>query len=814
MTSRLSDHDRQRLNLASTREFSQRGAGQRRRERLSQFGDEFLTELYNDAVGKFENAAPGRTALAAVGSQGRRDVGPLSDYDLVFLHEASGSKRARISEFADLLWYPLWDAGVRFDHSVRTPSECRAAADEDLTATMGLLDLRVIAGDPGLVSTARENVLADWRGAARKRLPELLASATSRRERFGEIITSQAPNLKDSAGGLRDLVLIRALTTAWLVDPKRDRLETAEGLLLDVRDALHVVTGRSRNVLALQEQDAVAALLGYSETDQLLRDVMDAARTVEFTTASALRGAQQVGDARRLKVGPRRPRLHPLEYGVLEHDGEVVMDRNAKRDLALLFRVATVAARRQLSLSPKTIDNFVTALADEFGDGPVQFSRQAREAFVDLLATGPGLINVWEALDRAGVWVRLMPQWAAIRSRLQRNTVHTYTVDRHSVETVVRAGEYRDRLSRPDVLLLAALFHDVGKTAQAHDHSAEGAPVAAAILTQWGFPSEVVSDVRRLVAQHLTLVDLATRRDPEDPATLLALLDAVDRRVEILEQLTALTEADARATGPAAWSSWRAQLVSYLAGSAKAALSRDAASEAAPRAGSVGACSASTASPGDSLPEVASASVEVSTFEWGWRVVMAAPDRRGLFPDMVAVLGRLGSSIRRASVTTTGRTAHATFDLIGSGMARPDAEQLRALLDSPSLMEKAAASAGEATKASVNPGGNSPDSKLPGAKQPPVAPSPNLPGARALIQPDASATATVVEVRAGDRLGLLRDLARALVDVGVEVRSAHIATIAAQTSDTFYVTERDGSVLSGARAAQLISALIDAADGR
>ena len=191
---------------------------------------------------------------------------------------------------------------------------------------------------------------------------------------------------------------------------------------------------------------------------------------------------------------------------------------------------------------------------------------EAREALLDLLSGGPALVPVWEALDLAGCIARWIPCWEPIRARPQHNPIHRHTVDRHSVQTVAEAKRHLTRVDRPDMLLLACLFHDIGKLPGAGTHhAAVGAPIARRAVEAIGLPSRTPTWSNCWSGEHLKLAALATKRDHGDPATIDALVEAVEGRADVLDLLRCLTEADARAAGPAAWSPWRAQLINSLA---------------------------------------------------------------------------------------------------------------------------------------------------------------------------------------------------------------------------------------------------------
>ncbi len=181
----------------------------------------------NDRPARRRQSGLDGLALAAVGSVARGDAGPASDLDLVLLHDGRRLPADEVGELAQRLWYPLWDGGLRLDHSVRTPSQCREVAAADLSAAIGLLDLRVIAGDAALVVKTRTSLLSDWRGGIRRRLPQVLESLDERAERYGEAAHLLEPDLKEARGGLRDVTVLRALAASGSPTDRTDRWTTS-----------------------------------------------------------------------------------------------------------------------------------------------------------------------------------------------------------------------------------------------------------------------------------------------------------------------------------------------------------------------------------------------------------------------------------------------------------------------------------------------------------------------------------------------------------------------------------------------------------
>jgi [protein-PII] uridylyltransferase len=780
------DLNQQRLNLAGTRGFTAPGAGQARRAAMAELGRRWIHEVWIAAT---YGARMDGVALASVGSLARGDAGPLSDFDLVLLHDGRSMSGKEITSLADRIWYPIWDGGASLDHSVRTVGECRSAAAGDLSAAVGLLDLELVAGDEQVVAAARSTVGHDWRANARRRLPELVESLEVRHHRHGDLAQSIEPDLKEARGGLRDMSVLRALTAAWLADRPHGQVDAAYGTLLDARDALQVVTGRGRDRLGLEDHDSVAALLGHPDADAMLSVVGTAARTVSYAIDGTVRRAAQSQRARTLRVGPRRPVLKTLGFGLFEHDGEVVLGAHLdpSRDPLLVLRAAVAAARRGLPLAPATLAN----LAAHSPAMTAPWSPVARSLFTDLLAAGPGLIPVWEGLDLAGVIDSWLPQWSQVRSRPQRNPVHRHTVDRHLIETVVMATAFLPDVERPDLLLLAALLHDIGKIAGAHDHAVVGAPLAAAAARRLGLDEPEVEVVELLTREHLTLIDLATRRDPADPQTISAVTDAVEGRRDVLELLRALTEADARAVGTAAWTEWRAALLGDLVVNARAALGETAGPVAPVE-------QVHDLLTPEVVAEVAMGEPHVVVHPIGgaYRIDVFDRDRLGLFGDTAGLLAAFGFIVRTARVRTQEGIAANQWQVDSPSGDAPDAAAIARGL------------------ASLRDGDRQPLLAL-GRRSVLMA---ELVGARpraqtrAMVVPHASEDSTVIEIRAHDRPALLHEIGMTFARAGLSVHSAYIATYAGQTLDTFYVSEYGGLTLSPARVAQTISMLMDACE--
>ncbi|MFD5009786.1 [protein-PII] uridylyltransferase [Streptomyces chartreusis] len=773
-------------------------SGPPRRAALAELTDEWLTGLFAAGAEGLRGVS-----LVAVGGYGRGELSPRSDLDLLLLHDGGDSKA--VAALADRIWYPVWDLGLALDHSVRTPAEARRTAGEDLKVQLGLLDARHIAGDLGLTAGLRTSVLADWRNQAPKRLPELQELSAERAERQGELQYLLEPDLKEARGGLRDATILRAVAASWLADAPREGLDGARRRLLDVRDALHLTTGRATDRLSLQEQDQVAAELGLLDADTLLRQVYESARVISYASDVTWREVGRVLRARAV-----RPRLRamlgggakpvaersPLAEGVVEQDGEVVLARAARpeRDPVLPLRAAAAAAQAGLPLSLHA----VRRMAANVRPLPTPWPAEAREQLVTLLGSGRPTVEVWEALEAEGLITHLLPDWERVRCRPQRNAVHIWTVDRHLIETAVRASEFTRRVHRPDLLLVAALLHDIGK-GWPGDHSVAGEIIVKDVAARIGFDRDDVTVLSTLVRHHLLLVETATRRDLEDPATVRSVAEAVGSQ-GTLELLHALTEADALATGPAAWSSWRGSLVADLVKRVGAVLAGDDPAEpeaAAPTAEQerLAIEAIATGSPVLALRAQTEPPAEDQApgdpEPLGVELLIAVPDQPGVLPAVAGVLAMHRLTVRTAELSALdlpdgveGAVLLLNWRVAAEYGSLPQAARLRA--DLVRALDGSLDIAGRLAER---------DAAYP-RRRGVVAPPP-----RVTVHPAASRLATVIEVRAQDAPGLLFRIGRALEDASVRVRSAHVSTLGANAVDAFYVTGPEGAPLPGEEAA-------------
>lgn len=726
------------------------------RARRTAEADALCARAYADSGGPDAGAA-----LVAVGGYGRSELAPCSDLDVVLVADDG----VDVAAVAQQIWYPLWDSGTKLDHSTRAMTEMVSAADADLKVALGLLDVRHLAGDPSLTMRLRTTMLAHWRQGSRDRLPALRELVRGRHERVGELAHLSVPDLKEAEGGIRDATVLKALVATWLVDVPHVELEHSRVALLDVRDAVQDAAGRPTDRIAPELWGEVADRLGLLDARAAQVHVRELGRRIAHISHLTWRRVDAVlAEPARLR-GPRRPQMTPVAPGVALSAGEVVLDRSARpaSDPLLFLRAITAAAELDAVLAPAT----AARLAREAAPLPEPWPAEARQLLVRTLASGRGLLSVWETLEETGALHHVLPEWDRIRLLPHASAIHRFTVDRHVVETCVEASALIRQVSRPDVLMVAALLHDIGKGSLT-EHSVAGEPIARTIAERLGFTPDAVDLVARLVRWHLLLAETATTRDPDDPATVDLLVSRLGS-VEALDLLVALTEADARATAPKAWSSWRAGLILDLARRVRAALGS-----------------------GRSLPPVVAddvvvpasvrdgaVSLEVEATVDGSRVTVIAPDRVGLLADLAATFALARVPIRAARAWAQDHVGVSVWEL---GEPLVEAGVLRQRFESVVAGQSDLARRLQA--------------RDPGGLEPAV-----------VVRPEASVQATVLEVRTGDRPGVVFHVCSALAALDVAVRSAHVDTLGPQAVDVFYLQEAAAGALSDTRAAEAAHAV-------
>jgi [protein-PII] uridylyltransferase len=677
-------------------------------------------------------------ALVATGGLGRRECAPHGDVDLLLVHRGR-----EVTAIADRIWYPIWDARVALDHAVRTVPEALSLAIDDVRVALALLDLRHVAGDAGLTAELRSAAYQQWRRTAGRALVRLRTAVGDRADRHGDLAFLIEGDVKESRGGLRDVQVLRAIGALGITDAYRPPVRAAHRRLLDVRDALHAAADRRLDRIRAQERSAVSVLVDAGTGDALLRRVSTDARTIGYALDDAWRAVDRWRSA---PTRPKRPLRTPIARDVIACDDEVVLARNAvgaKPDPGLSVRVAAAAATSGLPIARGTLEWLARFAAEP---PPEPWPADVRRAFVTLLGNGAAMLPVWEACDRYGLVGGWLPEWNRLRGLPQHHPIHVYTVDRHATQTVVEACADLRSVSRPDLLLLAALLHDVGKGA-GDDHAAIGAPIAASIATRVGLPAADVATVGTLVRHHLLLPTIATRRDISDPVTVRSVAEAVGD-VDTLRLLQALCLADARAAGPGAATAWRSRLIGQLVANVMRLLADGELPTEPDHSREV---------PAGPLP-----AVDITEDA----ITVAATDRRGLLASVAGVLSLHRLDVIGADTWTVGDWAVVRVTVAPRYGQAPNGTHLAVDLRLAATGELGAdrlarvAASRSAARTSVDPS----------------------------VTWHADATdAAVVELRAADAPGLLYRVTRALHTCGVDVRAARVATLGGDVVDAFYL---------------------------
>ena len=717
---------------------------------LSDVTDAWLVEIFNAATAGEKKRDD--IVLIAVGGYGRRELSPHSDLDILLVHKSVKN----IGDIASKMWYPIWDASVKLGHAVRTPKETIQLCSTDLDTATALVTARVIAGNQKLGNELISEASSSWKKNGRQWLVQLHRRIIERYAKDGEVAFLLEPNLKEGLGGLRDIHALQWAVDAGLELSSDDRrqLTRCNDILLRVRVALHRHVGRASEILRLEDQAPVAPMAGYATDDQLMAAIAEVGREVAWIADEAWAQLDPPAD--------RSPIAQPLAPGVHLLNGEIHLDDavNVADDPTLLLRVATAAARLGARIDRASLNR----LGESSPQWPDPWPAGASDDLVALLLEGEAAIPVLESLDQRNLLVRVLPEWASVRSKPQRNAFHRYTVDRHLWQTVANAAELVHRVARPDLLVLAALFHDLGK-GYPGDHTEVGIELFAEIGTRMGMSESDQRIISLLIEHHLLLADTATRRDLSDDATITMVAGHLQSTV-VLDLLHALTQADSLATGPSAWSDWKAELVALLVERARHVLGGGDMTEVMWRL-----------FPDASVLELM-ASGEIAIRTQPDRVTVVSPDKPGTFSRVAGVLSLYNMDVLGAEAHSDEQGMAASEFRVSSQHGDIDWEPIennlrlalsgRLALDSRLADRAANARPRRATSALA-----------------PAAPT-------VRFDDSASSNATFLEVRAPDMVGVLHRITKAIADCGLDIRHARVLTLGNEVVDSFYVREPNG----------------------
>jgi [protein-PII] uridylyltransferase len=576
--------------------------------------DEILIDLFASAIEKTGTREP--IAVAAVGSYGRGAVALRSDADVRLVVRAGARSHEAAAKIADALLYPLWDAGLSVGHQIVDAKEVIELAQHDLATATTLLDLRCIAGEPGLVEDLKDRAYAGLfsEGELERFVARLEEETAARHARFGGSVYLLEPDVKSGAGGLRDVDIAswaaRAryrVGSSWqelvrvgvLVPREANEIALAEELLWRVRNRLHAHAKRKSDRLTFDQQEAIAIELGYAEggktpsepplgpdararaAERLMQDYFGHARVVTRSREALL-----------LRATPPKRRGRPVEVdlggGVRLFDGQVTVDPSRLGfDPALALRAYSACIQKKAPILPFARDAIARCAADKSWAESLRESKEAARLFVDLLCTVAETPlrrgSIAGELHEVGLLLAMIPEFQPVTGRVHHDVYHVYTVDVHSVAAVdclralcrgdlaherPLASRLAAEIARPIPIFLATLLHDVGKgypdeTGSRKNHSIVGADLCNQILPRLGVSGDEAQEVKSLVKNHLLMYHVATRRDLDDPATSTDFSAQVQGR-EGLRDLYLLTVADITTTSPTAMTSWKARMLDEL----------------------------------------------------------------------------------------------------------------------------------------------------------------------------------------------------------------------------------------------------------
>ena len=583
-------------------EFAAAGSGTAAIAQRTELVEKILLRLWSELISPGAEAK--NFALVALGGFGRGALFPHSDVDILFLN-ADRTTEDSLRDPVRTFCQELWDLRLKLGPTTRTLAECDQFDPQNVEFTISLLDCRFVAGDRQLFERLHDKGLPKFFVREGNYIIQQLTEVTrSRHAKYGNTVFHLEPNIKEAPGGLRDynvaywMALLSAMDKErmWpdpatlLPESARKSFAPALEFLSSVRVFLHYRQGRDDNMLAWESQDEAAERrIGVNGSERLdaaawMRVYFRHARAVHYECLRLLESVPAARSSLYRHFQNLRSRLSNADFSVV--DGLVFLQQpSAIRDPELLFRIFSFASHHGLKLAMSTesrVQQVVPSLTEAPPTGPQSWR------YLQSVLTEPHAAEGLRAMHSLGVLTVLLPELKLIDSLVVRDFYHRFTVDEHSflaIECLHRAqqsksewdqryGRLLEELEKPELLYLALLLHDVGKGVPGENHLVTSLEIAHKCMDRLGLDAADREVISFLIGSHLEISSVL-RRDIYDPATIQGFTEKMGTP-ERLKMLCLLTYADIKAVNPEALTPWKAENVWQLYIAAANCMSRTA----------------------------------------------------------------------------------------------------------------------------------------------------------------------------------------------------------------------------------------------